>query len=124
MRMIDIRWAQRYQRATGRRSRATQLWAAAGLLLLSGCASSVSVEKVQAGDGAKSCEQLASAIQEAERFRKEAENKKGVTGTNTAAALLFWPGLLVTYSDANAAIKAADQRKEYLTELRVKKGCS
>lgn len=124
MRMIDTRGGQRYQRATGRGSPATRLWAAAGLLLLSACASSVSVEKVQAGDGAKSCGQLASAIQEAERFRKEAEGKKGVTGTNTAAALLFWPGLLVTYSDANAAIKAADQRKEYLTDLRVKKGCS
>lgn len=97
--------------------------AAAGLLLMTGCATSTSVEKVQTGDGAKTCEQLANSIQEADKFRKEAEGKKGVTGTNTAAALLFWPGLLVTYSDANAAIKAADQRKEYLTDLRTKKGC-
>jgi hypothetical protein len=48
----------------------------------------------------------------------------GATGTNTAAALFFWPGLFVTYSDANAAIKAADERKEYLSDLRAKKGYS
>ncbi len=95
----------------------------AGLLLVAGCATSTSVEKVQSGDEGKSCEQLASAVQDAVKFRNDAEGKKGVTGTNAAAALFFWPGLLVTYSDANAAIKAADQRKEYLTELRRKKAC-
>ena len=91
--------------------------------LLCACASSVSVQRVQAGDENLSCESLATAMQDADKFRVDAQQKKGVTGTNTAAALLFWPALLVTYSDANAAIQAADTRKQRLAELRVKKGC-
>lgn len=124
MRVFKMTIERQLKSAAERGTHTMHLYAALALLLLAGCASSVSVEKVQSGDDAKSCDQLASAIQDADKFRKDAEGKKGVTGTNTAAALLFWPGLLVTYSDANAAIKAADQRKEYLTALRARKGCS
>jgi hypothetical protein len=62
-------------------------------------------------------------MQEADKFRKAAEDNKGVTGTNAAAVLLFWPALFVTYSDANEAIRAAAERKAHLTRLYWEKNC-
>jgi hypothetical protein len=41
------------------------------------------------GDTALDCNHIRAKIQEAEQFRKAAENNKGVTGTDTAAVLLF-----------------------------------
>ena len=94
-----------------------------GILLVSGCARSVAVEPVKMGDAQLSCAQVLSEIQEAEKFKKAAEDNKGFTGTNTAAALLFLPGLVATYSDANAAIRAADERKAHLISLYNEKHC-
>lgn len=95
----------------------------AGLFLMAGCARSVAVERVKMEDTQLTCAQLLSEIQEADRFRKAAEDNKGVTGTNAAAALLFRPALFVTYSDANEAIRAADERKAHLTKLYSEKSC-
>jgi hypothetical protein len=96
----------------------------AGILLLSGRARSVAVERAKISDAQLSCAQLLSEIQEADKFRKAAEDNKGVTGTNAAAALFFWPALFVTYSDANEAIRAADERKANLTKLYSEKNCA
>jgi hypothetical protein len=93
------------------------------VLLIAGCARSVAVERVKMGDAQLSCDQLLTEIQEAEKFRKAAEDKKGFTGTNTAAVVFFWPALFVTYSDANEAIRAADERKANLTKLYSEKKC-
>jgi hypothetical protein len=93
------------------------------LLLAGGCARSVAVERAKISDGQLSCVQLLSEMQEADKFRKAAEDNKGVTGTNAAAVLLFWPALFVTYSDANEAIRAADERKAHLTRLYWEKNC-
>jgi hypothetical protein len=67
--------------------------------------------------------QILSEIQEAEKCRKAAEDNKGVTGTNAAAVLFFWPALIATYSDANAAIRAADDRKTNLIKMYNDKRC-
>jgi hypothetical protein len=99
------------------------LSASAGAVLLAGCTSSVAVRRVKMGDEQLSCAQLLGEIQEADKFRKAAEDNKGVTATNAAAALFFWPGLLMTYSDANEAIRAADERKANLTKLYNEKHC-
>jgi|SRR5215813_2702460 len=92
-------------------------------LFMSGCARSVAVERVKMGDAQLTCAQLLSEIQDADKFRKAAEDKKGFTGTNTAAVVFFWPALFVTYSDANEAIRAADERKANLTKLYMDKNC-
>ena len=99
------------------------IYASACALLLSGCARSVAVERVKMGDAQLTCAQLLSEIQEAEKFRQAAEDKKGFTGTNTAAVVFFWPALFVTYSDANEAIRAADERKANLTKLYSERNC-
>ena len=101
----------------------TVLAVSACALLLCGCARSVAVERVKLGDAQLTCAQLFTEIQEAEKFRKAAEDHKGFTGTNTAAAVFFWPALFVTYSDANEAIRAADERKANLTKLYSEKHC-
>ena len=92
--------------------------------ILSGaCATPHVVEERRISDEDLSCGNLAAAINEAERFKREARDEKGVTGTNVLAGLLFWPAIIGTYSNANEAIEAAEERKRHLQELRRKKNC-
>ena len=90
---------------------------------LAGCATPTVVETRKAGDASLSCEQIKTEISEAERFEKEARKERTVTGTNIAAAILFWPALLGTYSNTEQAINAARERKENLTKLAEKTNC-
>ena len=91
---------------------------------LTACASPEVVDTKQMGDDKLSCKQLAAEIQEASEFERKAQKEKGVTGTNVAAAVIFWPAIIGTYANANEAIKAAKERKEHLVDLSTKKGCS
>jgi hypothetical protein len=91
---------------------------------LTACASPEVVDTKQMGDDKLSCKQLAAEIQEANEFESKAQKEKGITGTNVAAAVIFWPAIIGTYSNANDAIKAAKERKEHLVALSTKKGCS
>ena len=63
-------------------------------------------------------------LAEAENFEKQARKEKGVTGTNVAAAVFFWPAMLVTYSNAEEAIDAAENRKKRLVSIGESKGCT
>jgi hypothetical protein len=93
------------------------------LLALSACATPEVITERQVGDSGLNCSQIAAEIQEAETFKKDARSEKGVTGTNIAAGLLFWPALLVTYSNSEEAIQAAGDRQDYLQNLADSKGC-
>ena len=90
---------------------------------LAGCATPTVVETRKAGDSSLSCEQIKTEISEAERFEREARKERTVTGTNVAAAILFWPALLGTYSNTEQAINAARERKENLNKLADKINC-
>ena len=92
-------------------------------LFLAGCATPDVVDIKQAGDKKLSCEALEEQIEDANRFERKARDEKGVTGTNVAAAVFFWPGLLATYSNADDAIDAARERKRHLTRIYEKKDC-
>jgi len=70
---------------------------------ITACASPEVVDTKQMGDNKLSCMQLVAEIQEATEFERKAQKEKGVTGTNVAAA---------------------KERKEYLVELSMEKGCS
>lgn len=87
------------------------------------CATPEVVSERQAGDTELSCAEIATEVREAEKFAEDARREKGVTGTNVAAGLIFWPALLVTYSNAEEAIDAADDRRDYLYELADAKRC-
>ena len=91
--------------------------------LVAACANPEVVSERQAGDTSLSCEQISAEIEEASKFAERARDEKGVTGTNVAAGLLFWPALLVTYSNAEEAIDAAEDREDRLYQLADQKGC-
>jgi hypothetical protein len=91
---------------------------------LIGCASPTVVTARQAGDESLSCEQLVLASAEARQFEEDARSERGVTGTNAAAAVFFWPGLIGTYANTADAIDSARDRQAYLNTLYSQKGCS
>lgn len=95
----------------------------ASLVILVGCATPDVVDVRQVGDKKLSCEELKEQIEDAKRFEKKARDEKGVTGTNVAAAVFFWPGLLATYANVDEAIDAAQERERHLTKIYEKKGC-
>lgn len=90
---------------------------------LAGCATPTVVETRKTSDSSLSCEQIKTEISEAERFEREARKERTVTGTNVAAAILFWPALLGTYSNTEQAINAARERKENLFKLAQNINC-
>ena len=90
--------------------------------LISACASPTVVQSTKPGDAGLSCAQLQNEYSDADRYKKEAEGEKGVTGGNTAR-LLFWPAIVGTYMNANEAIAAAESRKVHLTNLMNQQKC-
>ena len=90
--------------------------------ILAGCASPTVVQSVKPGDSGLSCSQLQNEYSDTDRFKKEAEAEKGVTGGNVAR-LLFWPSIVGTYMNANEAIAAADNRRVHLANLMTQKSC-
>jgi len=92
------------------------------VIALAGCASPTVVTAVKPGDQKLECPQLQNEYSDAERFKKDAEGEKGVTGGNVAR-LLFWPSIIGTYMNANEAIAAAENRKVHLANLMTQKNC-
>ena len=92
--------------------------------LLCACATPTVVQSVKPGDYGLTCAQLQNEYADAERFRAEADAEKSVTGGNVVRALLFWPAILGTASNANEAIAAADSRKVNLANIMNQKNCA
>ena len=90
--------------------------------LLTACASPTVVQTVKPGDVGLTCAQLQNEFSDAERFKKEADAEKGVTGGNVAR-LLFWPAIIGTTMNANEAIAAAENRKVHLTNVMMQNKC-
>jgi len=95
----------------------------AAVTLLAGCATPHVVQPVKVSDSALTCAQLTTEMSDADRFRTDAQKEKGMTGTNVAAVIFFWPAMIGTYSNANEAIAAADTRKLNLMGLYNQKKC-
>ena len=91
---------------------------------VTGCATPHVVQTVKTTDTSMSCTQIAAEIAEADRFKADAQKEKGMTGTNVAAAIFFWPAMIGTYSNANEAVAAADTRKVHLANLSAQKKCN
>lgn len=112
-------------RSIGKKVRSSIRWHAMIFmaLLVTACASPTVVQEKQVGDTNLSCTQLAAAIDEARDFEKRARDERKATGTNVAAALFFWPGLIATYSNTEDAIKAAKDRQSHLAKIYQDKNC-
>lgn len=93
------------------------------LSLVVGCSTPRVIETTKLSDRDLSCESLKDEFRHAEQAKKDAEDVKGVNGTNTAAAIFFPIGIIATYSNANEAISAADTRMMRLSDLMDKKNC-
>lgn len=94
------------------------------LALLSGCATPHVVQAVKTSDSSLTCSQIETEMAESDRFRTDAQKEKGMTGTNVAAVIFFWPAMIGTYSNANEAIAAADARKANLMNFYTQKKCA
>ena len=95
-----------------------------GTMLLCACATPTVVQSVKPGDNGLSCAELQNEYADAEHFRAAAAAEKSVTGGNVVRALLFWPAILGTASNANEAISAADSRKVHLANQMSQKNCA
>jgi len=91
--------------------------------LLAGCATPHVVQPMKLSDSSLTCQQLATEMTDAERFKTDAQKEKGMTGTNVAAVIFFWPAMIGTYANANEAIAAADTRRSNLMALYNQKKC-
>lgn len=69
------------------------------------------------------CSALQTAYSEAKDFEGKARKERGMTGTNVAAALLFWPAMLGTYKNTEEAIEAAKARQKHLESIAAEKKC-
>ena len=87
------------------------------IFVLSSCASPEVVKTVQISDKDLSCSQLIAATEEAKKFEEDGREERTVTGTNVAAAIFWWPGLVATYINTDDAIDAAKDRQEHLAKI-------
>ena len=94
-----------------------------GAVLLAGCATPHVVDEQQVADDKMTCSELDQAIAEARDFEEKARDEKGVTGTNVVAGIFFPLAIVGTYSNANEAIEAAEDRQEHLQDMKKEKGC-
>ncbi len=94
-----------------------------GISMLAGCATPDVMDVRKIGDKDLSCSQIAAEIAEANRFEAEARKEGGMTGTNVAAGVFFWPALLVTANNVSEAKDAARDRKDHLIRIAEKKNC-
>ena len=95
----------------------------ATVTILAGCATPHVVQTVKLSDNSLTCQQLTTEMADADRFRTDAQKEKGMTGTNVAAVIFFWPAMIGTYANANEAIAAADNRRSNLMGLYNEKKC-
>lgn len=98
--------------------------ALAAAILLSGCASPTVVQTKQSNDSSMNCAQLKSAYSDAQDFESKARKERGVTGTNIAAAIFFWPAMIGTYKNTEEAIDAAKDRQKHIEKIAESKQCA
>ena len=90
---------------------------------LSSCATSEKVQVVQPGDSRLSCSQIKAELKKLDEAQKAVGSKKGVTGTNVAAAVFFWPALAYTEYDASKATDSINAREARLAAEFNRRGC-
>ena len=93
------------------------------LILLNSCAKPTVVNVTLPKDNELNCEKLENGVADAQEFRRQAIAVTGNTGKNQAAAILFWPALMMTYVNAAEAILAANERSIHLINIMQDKNC-
>jgi len=93
-------------------------------MVVSGCVSTQTVSEKQVNDADLTCDSIATRIGEVRAARSYAKANKGVSGANVAAALFFWPALLVNNSNTTSMIKSMDARETVLVGYYEQKQCA
>ena len=93
------------------------------LIIINSCAKPTVVNIVLPNDDKLNCEKLENGVTDAQEFRRKAIAVTGNTGKNQAAAILFWPALMMTYVNAHEAIMAANERSVHLINIMQDKNC-
>ena len=92
-------------------------------LTISACVSTQTVAEKQVSDSELACNSIATRIGEVRSARNYAKANRGVSGANVAAALFFWPALLVNNSNTSSMIKSMDARESVLVGYYENKQC-
>ena len=100
-----------------------KLLTVSAMLVLTGCATPTVTQVVKPGDTGLTCSQMQNEYSDAQRFKREADAEKSVTGGNVVRALFFWPAIIGTAMNANEAIAAADNRMVHLSNMMMNKKC-
>ena len=87
------------------------------------CATPEVVDVENPLDQKKNCDELETAVAEAQKFKRDALYEKENTGGNMARFILFWPAMATSYHNADKAIKAANERTYHLLKIIKKKNC-
>ena len=93
------------------------------LIFINSCAKPTVVNIVQPEDKNLNCKELNEQIEEAKKFKKDAELAKGDTGGNATRMILFWPAWARTLHNSDIAIIAAEDRIYHLNKLVRNKNC-
>ncbi len=96
---------------------------AISFVLLISCAKPTVVNIALPTDDKLNCKKLENGVADAQEFRRKAIAVTGNTGKNQAAAILFWPALMMTYVNAHEAIMAANERSVHLINIMQDKNC-
>lgn len=92
--------------------------------VLAGCASPAVVSEKSDKDTIMSCGQMVTEQQKIAEFKEKVRGERGVTGTNVAAAVFFWPALIGTAMNTGDAMDAATARSQHLDKMMASKQCS
>lgn len=87
------------------------------LLVVGACSTSPKTQVVQMGDNQLTEAQIRAELVKLDKTEQEIKSKRGMTGTNVASFLFWWPGLAYTYYDASEAQKLIEKRRSHLTTL-------
>lgn len=92
-------------------------------LMLGACSTTTKVATVKPSDSKMSCSDIEKEFADLDVVMREAKKNKGASGTNIAAALLFWPAAVGNYMDAKDSEELVEERRRVLVDLSEEKGC-
>ena len=93
------------------------------LVFAKGCAKPEVVNIKQPNDYNLDCKGLEISVEQAQKFKKDANYAKSGTGGNVSRLLLFWPAWAQSLNNADDAIIAANNRSFHLIKVMRKKNC-
>ncbi len=92
-------------------------------VVIAGCTSTTKVAVYHPSDQQMSCAEIEREFDNLEEIMFEARKNKGVNSANVAAAVFFWPAIVLNHMDAADAEELVNRRRKRLLDLHVEKSC-